>query len=334
MHLFKLFDFQLFADASAAAGEGGEGGEAGVNSPAAGESRLEALGVPADKREKWARSKQRRGLAPAAQQEASPAAASSEGDASPSADADIPYETIRNDPKYKQRFDQELSETIRRRLANSSRDREAMQDLNESTSYMASYYGLKDGYTMKDLAAAIMADDHFAEKVADDEGVDVETAKRNIKDRLELERLRKEKKLSIDRQEGMAHLDKLREQAQNSALLNSIPGFNFDQAMADDAFFKLTSPQFGLSPEQAYLALHGNDIVDSVKSQKNEQAIAMVSDNIRAGKGRVRENGPAVASQVSAPLYSQMTREERARFKQQAAQATARGERFGFNNFK
>ena len=81
------------------------------------------------------------------------------------------------------------------------------------------------------------------------------------------------------------HFDGLQRQAE--ALKQSFPDFDLQKELGDPVFLRLTSPQVGLSLEDAYYALHHREI-DAAGAQAMAEKLG---NSVMAGKGLPAENG-------------------------------------------
>lgn len=318
------FDLQFFADGAAAGGEGGEGSASGVDSAAAGQKALEGLGVPADRREKWAKSKVRKDIPTATVQQDNGTAEQAAGDADQSGGRPS-WDDIISDPEYKQAFDSQVQGIVRQRLAKTTQMQETFNKLQPALEFLATKYNLPvENLDYDKLVSAIQSDDSIVERFADERGTDLETARADLKDKLELERLRRESRISMDRQTIEAHINKLHQQAEEVRQFD--PNFDVDREIAENAVFaRMTSPQIGMSVADAYFACHRKEILAQRDQAQAQQAIAAVANTIRANQSRPKENGAAMPSSVTAKSYKDMTPSERAAFKKKLSMEWARG---------
>ncbi len=336
-----LFDLQYFAEGEGAAPGGGEGADAGVSTADAGQKTLEELGVPAEHREKWAKSRAARAL-PAAEE-------TREGEGEPEAvdgdagrpedklgtrrtlparrDERMSWEEILKDPQYRQAFDSQVQGIVRQRLAKSTRMQETFQKLQPALEFLATKYKIPtENLDYEALGAAIQADDSIVQNYAEERGTSLETARADLKDRLELERLRRENRISLDRQTLDAHILRLRQQAEEVRQFS--PDFDLDREIAENAVFaRMTSPQIGMSVADAYFACHRKEILAERDRAQAQQALVAVANTVRANRERPPENGTGLPGAVELRSYRQMPQAERDRFKEELRKRWARGEK-------
>lgn len=145
------------------------------------------------------------------------------------------------------------------------------------------------------------------------------------------ERLRSQKKevkflQDADYEGFRAHFDALERQAQEMKGL--FPDFDLLRALDDPAFARMTAPDVGIRVEDAYYALHRDEIQSAVMQVAAQKTAQMISDSIRSGKMRPSENGTqAQGASVSAFDYRAATPAQRTALKKRIRDAAARGEK-------
>lgn len=323
-----MFDLQLFAD-GAPAGEGATA--SGVEAADPGQATLEGLGVPADRAAKWAKSKVRREMPAAAQQQETAAAQTTEeGNPSP-ANSKASFNDILKDPEYKQAFDNQVQGLMHRRLSKMAPAKEAMDTMRDAHEALAFKYGLDPTAAdfHKALAAAVMADDSTLERFADERGTSIETARADFAEKQELARLRAKDQTAITQQSAQQHFNVLQEQAQEVLKLN--PNFNvLEEINTNEMFAKLTSPvaqQLGITVADAYMLAHRDEILAARDNAQAQRTMEAVTNNVRAGQSRPRENGASMPTSVAPVDYRKLTREQREQVKKELQMKAARGEK-------
>ena len=110
--------------------------------------------------------------------------------------------------------------------------------------------------------------------------------------------------------------------AEGAALEGRLPGFSLSEALADPAFLRLTAPGTGVGAEDAWCALHADQLRRQAARQDREALARAVS----AGRLRPREGGGSGAVLFTGDPR-QMSRDQRARIRQRVIEASARGEK-------
>lgn len=329
---FRLFLFD--GEGTSGSGEAGEGSGnvAGVTAGAAGQQN--DLGIPKAAMEKWAKSREKRGLAAiaAAPAETGGAAAkdgsaenTAEGDANPT--SAMSWEQIKNDPKYKADIDRYVTGIVKNRLAKSKATEQAMQELTPALVLLRNQYGIAEGDNAG-LVKAITESNRsrIARSRAEELGIDVETAEKLVKAESEAEEAKAEGENRKRQEQLKAHFENLYRQAEE--LKGKYPGFDIETEFNNPDFVRWTAPDIGMSVEQAYYAVHHAELEQARQQERESKAIEQVTQNVRAGQGRPRENGVSTSAGITKPLYSQMNRQQREqalRFMQQRAAAGGKG---------
>ena len=291
--------FLFSPDGGAPAGDGGAG--TGVQAADPGPQSLEDLGVPADKAERFRQRKSKSAPKPVQPEaEAKPAQAEQ---------VSTSWDDFMKIPENNQRLQQMMSERVKRV---GKEQTEYMQKLSPALELIAQRYGIQanedGGYDAEAIANAIQDDDSYYEQKAFDMGVDVETAKRIEK--LEAENKRNEEAMQRQQREQQLRDHFMKMQSQAEDVKQIMPGFNLQDAINDPVFVRLTSPEVGMTVEQAVWALHGKEIQAQSANAIAQRAKLDAANAIRSGI-RPRENGNSTAAVSANPNMKNMTREER-----------------------
>ena len=320
-----MFDLQLFADGAPAGDGAAASGESSTADP--GQARLEELGVPADKAAKWANSKVRREMPAAAQRQETAAQTAEQGDPNPAA-SKASFNDILKDPEYRQAFDKQVQGMMHQRLSKLAPAKESMDTMRDAHEALALKYGLDPSAAdfHKALAAAILGDDSSLERFADERGTSIETARADFADRQELQRYRAADKTAVSQQSAQNHFNLLQQQAQEVLAIN--PSFNLlEEINANEEFAKLTSPmaqQLGITVKKAYLMVHGDEIMSARENAATQRTMEAVTNNVRAGQNRPRENGASMPTNVNPVAYNKLTRAEQLQRKKEMQMEAAR----------
>lgn len=333
--LFKWLGLQLFAEG----GDGGEGTAAttGDNAPAAGETRLRELGVPESvlaKRAKRAkatpapRMEQPAPRQEAAQQEQQPTdqqdaaaekPAPAEGDNA--APARMSWDEIMADPEY----NKQMQSVIKARLKTANQAEDTLSKLSPALELVARKYGL-DGKDPEALAKAISEDDSLYTEKAEEMGMSVAAVKQIEQLQRDNARLQAQNEQTAAQQAFNAHMENLR--IQGEALKQTFPNFDLLTELKNPVFSRMTSPNSGLSVEDAYYAIHRKEIQQAAMQVAAQKTAEQMSNAIRSGQSRPVENGTqAQAPSVTTFDYAHASREQREALKRQIREAAARGQK-------
>ena len=338
MHKNKWFWLQLFAGegAGASGGEGGgDGAVSGANDGlAAGDQRLLELGVPEEKlrkRAKRASAKLPEGAVRTAPKEtakpqeqvATAEENPTEEKTEPTAPARMSWEEIMADPEY----NKQMQLTVQSRLKNAKASEEALSKLAPALELLARRHGLDaENMDYEAIAKAINDDDAYYEDKALEMGVSLETAKRMDQQERDKARQQREEARNLEQQKIQNHFMRLEQQGE--ALKKVFPKFDLRTELQNPVFARMTSPNVGVSVEDAYHAVHRKEIMQAGMQVTAQQTAQKISNAIQAGYRRPDENGTSGQSaSVTTFDYSKASKEQRDALKREIYAAKARGEK-------
>ena len=337
----KWFWLQLFGGegggaSGASGGEGGgDGAVSGVNDGVAAEhQRLLELGVPEEKlrkRAKRASAKLPEGAVRTAPKEmAQPqeqVATAKENPTEEKTDTATPtrmsWEEIMADPEY----NKQMQATVQSRLKNAKAAEENLSKLAPALELLARRHGLDvENMDYEAIAKAINDDDAYYEDKALEMGVTLETAKRIDQQERDQARQQREEARNLEQQKLHDHFVKLEQQGE--ALKQVFPNFDLRKELQNPVFARMTSPNVGVSVEDAYHAVHRKEIMQAGMQVTAQQTAQKISNAIQAGSRRPDENGTTGQSpSVTTFDYSKASKAQRDALKQQIRAAAARGEK-------
>lgn len=335
MSIFKWLNLQLFAGEGAGAGTSGDGGGDGATTGAEGavdaeQQRLLELGVPADKIRKRAKSAAKRPetaaqTAPQAQQQTQEQAAAAENptEEKPNAASRMSWDEIMADPEY----NKQMQAVVQARLRTAKASEEAMQKLTPALEVLARKHGIDpENMDYDALSKAISDDDDYYEDKALQMGVSVETAKKMDQQERDTARRQREETQTVERQRIQQHIQKMEQQGE--ALKKTFPNFDLRKELQNPAFARMTAPNVGISVEDAYYAVHRNEIQAAAMQVTAQQTAKKIANSIQSGQRRPAENGTSgQAASVTTFDYRNASREQREALKRQIREAAARGEK-------
>ena len=316
----KWLNLQLFAGEGAGDG-GGEGAATGVSAVDPGQQRLLELGVPESKiRKNRAYKPNVTAQAPAAagqgkaqeqKQEQAAAANNPTEEKKTDAPARMTWDEIMKDPEY----NKHMQATVQSRVRSAKGAEEALVKMAPALELLARKHGQDPAKIDYDaLAKAISDDESYYEDKALEMGVSIETAKRIDQEERDTARQQREEARTLEEQKFQNHIMKLEQQGE--ALKKVFPNFDLRTELRNPTFARLTSPNMGMSVEDAYYAVHRKEI-DAARSQVIAQKTAQkISNSIQAGSRRPNENGTSgQAPSVTTFDYRTASREQREAFK-------------------
>ena len=330
MEFNKWLNLQLFA------GEGdggGEGAATGVEAVDPGQQRLLELGVPADKIRKRAQKSAPKlpegavRTAPKQEpQQTKEQAAAAENPAEENktdAPSRMSWDEIMADPEY----NKQMQAVVQSRLRSAKGAEETLSKLTPALELLARKHGQDPANPdYEALAKAISDDESYYEDKALEMGVNVETAKRIDQQERDTARQQRQEAMNLEQQKFQQHIMKLEQQGE--AMKKVFPNFDLRTELKNPYFARMTSPNVGISVEDAYYAVHRKEIQAASMQVAAQQTAKKISNSIQAGRNRPSENGTSgQAPSVTTFDYSKASREQREELKRQIRAAAARGEK-------
>ena len=333
MNDFKKLNLQLFAG-EGTGDSGGEAATSGENATVAAEQRLRELGVPEDKIRKRASKvaskmpSQTVNTEPVAQKTEETVVVSAPTEETPTEEtketpARMSWDEIMKDPEY----NKQMQAVVRSRLRSEKSAEETLGKLAPSLELLARKYNLDPNNVDYDaLNKAISDDDDYYENKALEMGVSVETAKKIDRQERDTAREQAQAERSLQEQRIQQHFIKLEQQGE--AMKKVFPNFDLRTELQNPAFARMTSPNVGISVEDAYYAVHRNEIQSASMKVAAQKTAEKISNAIQAGSRRPDEAGiSSQAPSVSTFDYRNASREQREALKKRIRDAAARGEK-------
>ena len=312
----KWLNLQLFAGEGAGDG-GGDGAAPGENNADAGHQRLLELGVPADKIRKNRAYKLNASAPKAAnggqakaqepKQEQAAAADNPTEENKTDAPARMSWKDIMADPEY----NREMQAVVQSRLRNSKGAEETLGKLTPALEVLARKHGQDPANIDYDaLAKAISDDESYYEDKALEMGVSVETAKRIDQQERDTARQQREQQRTLEQQKFQQHIMKMEQQGEE--LKKVFPTFDLRTELQNPVFARMTSPNVGISVQDAYYAVHRNEIQAAAMQVTAQKTAQKISNAIQSGSRRPNENGTSgQAPSVTTFDYRSMSPEQR-----------------------
>lgn len=320
---------QFFAE-GASGGEGGDGAESGVSSADAGQStgvqsddagqRLEALGVPKEKAEKYGKRMAKKGQQRVQNTEDPGEPKQSE---QPQKAAQMPsWDEYMQAPENKKRLEEMMAARGRSATEERSAAQEQMSKLSSALELLSVRYGkeAKDGqYDIDGLVEAITGDDLFFEDKALESGESVEKVKSDWqKEREEAQRQQQEREQALQK--------RFQEMQQQIPIVQQeFPNFDFGKEMENPEFVHLANSRelggMGWDLRKAFRAVHQDEIERQQAAAIAQRVKSDTARVVQSNQSRPRENGSAAAAPIPAndyesarAMFSKMTPEERLRY--------------------
>jgi phage anti-repressor protein len=233
------------------------------------------------------------------------------------------WDEIMKDPEY----NKQMQAVVQSRLRTAKTAEENFNKLAPAVELLARKYNLDPNNVDYDaLTKAINDDDSYYEEKALEMGVSVETARNIDKKERDDAREKAMNERTLQDQKIQNHFIKLEQQAE--AMKKVFPNFDLRTELKNPAFARMTHPNVGISVEDAYYAVHRNEI-QTAAMQKTAQVTAQkISNSIQSGSRRPDESGTSSqAPSVSTFNYRVATKDQRDALKKRIYEAKARGEK-------
>lgn len=329
----KWLNLQLFAG-EGTGGEGGGEATTGENASVTPEQRLRDLGVPEEKIRKRANKPAVKASNVTANTETASDNTQQAREQVAAADThteetktDTPtrmsWDEIMADPEY----NKQMQATIQSRLRTAKTAEENLSKLAPAVELLARRYNLDPANMDYDaLTKAINDDDSYYEEKALEMGVSVETAKKIDRQERDAAREKAENERTLQEQNLRQHFVKLEQQGE--AMKKIFPDFDLRKELQNPAFFRMTAPNVGISVEDAYYAIHRNELQTAAMQVTAKKTAQMISNSIQAGSRRPDEFGTSSqAPSVSTFDYRNASADQRNAIKKRIREAAARGEK-------
>ena len=327
MNELKRLNLQLFAGE-----EGGATATSGDNATAAAEQRLRELGVPEEKIRTRA-SKVASRVNESAKTEPKPTEETNVESVPPKTDnpteetkETVPnrmsWDEIMKDPEY----NKQMQAVVQSRLKTAKTAEDNLAKLTPAVELLARKYNLDPAnMDYEALTKAISDDDGYYEDKALEMGVSIETAKKIDKQERDNAREKAQAERTLQEQKIQQHIIKLEQQGE--AMKKVFPSFDLRTELQNPAFARMTSPNVGISVEDAYYAVHRNEIQAASMQVTAQKTAEKISNAIQAGSRRPDESGvSSQAPSVSTFNYRNASPEQRAAFKADLRKRWANGE--------
>ena len=213
--------------------------------------------------------------------------------------------------KFKDLYGEKVRGTIQDRFKNQADANRQLESLKPTLDLLVKKAGVN---SVEELQNLLQNDDSLLEDEAEQRGMSVEALKQVKQIEAENERLTKAEE-DAKRQE---HFNSLMQQAE--ALKEIYPGFDLIAELnASEKFRKMTMPGSGYTVEDAYMVVHGKDLMAQAMAYGMDRTRAQLGQTIQAQRGRPGEGAMSGKSQAAAaePRLNPaaMNKQERKKFK-------------------
>lgn len=300
---FNPYLFDGDGGGAGAGGDGGIGGDAGAT------GQEDAAPVNPNRRQKRTNplANVRYGIQPqqgtGAQENAAPTTTEQ-----PNLDEE--WKTVKE--RFKEQFGRDTADIVKDRLKNSKNAETQLQKLAPILASVAEQYGVEAG-DIDGMIKKFNDDDARYEAEAMERGLPVAVVKQ-IK-QLEADKQANDERARADEQERQAREHIQRMVTDFQKVKEAFPNADLRTELQNPAFVRLTSPEVGVSVNDAYWLIHRNEIEPQAMQFAAQKAQQKLSQAIQSGKSRPSENGskataPALDIRDDPRKWSRQDREE------------------------
>lgn len=215
-------------------------------------------------------------------------------------------QTVRQEPKdeaaawnelkngtYKKQFDQDVQTILNGRLKDAKENQQRMDKLTPMLKAMAEKMGLNED-DVDGIVARYLDDDSLYEEESIRTGTPISV----LKQLKQMEKQRNDAQAKVSRfteeEQNRRHIIGLIQQGE--ALKAKYPNFDLQKEMQNERFVAMTAPNGGCSVEEAYFALHHQEIANDAMLFAANRAKQQAAQTIQANMSRPTENGVGSAS--------------------------------------
>lgn len=194
--------------------------------------------------------------------------------------------------QYKQEYEQDVGNRVQQAIQKRFRNQHDNQKILDSQApimeIMAQKYGL-EANDADGIYKRLTDDLSLYQEEADQKGISPEV----VRDMHRLEARNRQLQQQNDRytEQGRMeeHFRSLSQQAE--ALKQQFPNFDLMTELQNPAFARMTAPGSGMSVENAFMAIHGMDLMRNGMQYAAQQAGQRIAASVQAGASRPLENG-------------------------------------------
>lgn len=212
-------------------------------------------------------------------------------------------------------YGQDVQNAIRDRFKNQTDVSAQMNALEPMLQVLRERAGVESN---EELIHHVMDDDSLYEEAASEAGMTVAAYRQFMEMKAERDSAMQKEQENIQQTMLREHYGKLTQQAE--VLKQSYPGFDLQQELQNKDFLKLTSPEVGLSVEDAYFAVHHRELAPQMMAYGMERAKQQMGQTLQAQRNRPAEGAMRQQGQPAAALKidpRNLTRREKEEIKRQ-----------------
>ena len=222
-------------------------------------------------------------------------------------------------------YGRDVQNAVQERFKNQKDAKGELDKLEPMLNILMDRAGVKN---VDDLIHTIMDDDSLYEEAAEEAGMSVAAYKQFKALEAQRDEALKREQQSIQDQMLQKHFASLATQAEE--MKKQFPDFDLQKELKNENFFKLTTPEVGISVRDAYFAIHHDELAPQMMAYGMERAKQQMGQTLQAQQARPAEGAMRNQGQAAADVRinpKTMTRAERAEIKRRVRM----GERVSFD---
>ena len=195
--------------------------------------------------------------------------------------------------QYKQQYEaavgQRVQQAIQQRFRNQKDFQKQLDSYSPIMQALGAKYGIDPG-DVEGITKKLTDDDSLYAEEASKRGLPVSTYKTLVQLESRNKQLEAQRQQSAEERARQEHFQRLAQQAEE--LKAQFPDFDLMKEIeSNPRFVRMTAPGVGMSVQEAYYAIHGQEIQRQSMQYAAQQAGKRIADSVRAGASRPMENG-------------------------------------------
>ena len=181
-------------------------------------------------------------------------------------------------------YGKDVQNAIKDRFKNQADASEALKKMEPMLKVLRERAGVE---TDDELIHHVMDDDSLYEEAANEAGMTVAAYRQFMEIKQQRDEMQQKEQENIQDQMLREHFGKLSQQAE--AMRQSYPNFDLQEELKDPNFLRLTSPDVGLSVEDAFFAVHHKELAPQMMAYGMQRAKQQMGQTLQAQRNRPAE---------------------------------------------
>ena len=217
--------------------------------------------------------------------------------------------------RFADQYGRDVQNAIRDRFKNQQDMTQQMNALEPMLKVLRERAGVG---TNEELIRQVMDDDSLYEEAASEAGMTIPAYREFMQIKQERDAMEAREQESLREAQLREHFGNLQKQA--AEMQKTYPEFDLMKELQNEQFMRLTSPEGGLSVEDAFFAVHHRELAPQMMAYGMERAKQQLGQTIQAQRKRPAEGAMRAQGQPAGEMHidpRQLTKQERAEIKRQ-----------------